>query len=98
MVHAPDFLLYIVATRLPSKRVRGAGAMGVPSVSVYVEIHRTGFHDCKPLSIKQTPYTRSNTHTPCFTSTNQKHMGIFGADTDYVNYSLATFTYSIATY
>ena len=86
--------MYIGAALMPW----GAGATTPYYVIIYVEIHRTGFHDCKPLSIKQTPYTRSNTHTPCFTSTNQKHMGIFGADTDYVNYSLATFTYSIATY
>jgi hypothetical protein len=41
----------------------GAGATGIPSVSVYVLIHRRGKHNCKPLSIKHTTYTHSYTQT-----------------------------------
>ena len=41
----------------------GAGAMGIPSVIVYVLIHRRGKTVCKPLSLKHRRYTHSYPHT-----------------------------------
>lgn len=56
----------------------GAGAMGIPSVSVYVLIHRRGKTVCKPLSLKHRRYTHSypqaRTYTQTYTQRSYVHI------------------------
>ena len=72
------FLLQMPSPSDQARESWGVGAMGVPYVSVYVQIHRRWKHNCKPLSLKHRRYTHSypqaRTYTQTYTQESRTHI------------------------